>query len=611
VTVVQNRFVDPAGLPYVGAEITVRLNVLGDMGLAAASLTLAGETSTTTDANGDWTLELRPNAEIEPGDSYYEVEQMPRFGQATLARFVVPDSNVAMWLGDLLVYPDPDELRLVPILSAEMIEASVGIERTARQNADTALSDRLVVADEALNARLGTTLGQSSLDVDGSVRVAYGTQYGIDADGPYFMADPADVPADEARILDPLTFDLVVPGEGGTAAVVQSVNGKSGDVTLLASDVGAAGTADLTAETTARTAAVATEAAARAAGDTIEAAARANGDAVEAAARVDAVGTEAAARAAGDTTEAAARTAADTAESTARIVGDTNEAASRVAADNAETTARIAGDAAEATARSDADTAEAATRAAADTARVLATRLISTGSGLTGGGDLTANRTLAVDFAAVQAKDDDLDWLSANLSAFARTFLDDASLVALRTTLGLVEGMAAVPVNNRYIGPTGARTTLAMALNRLYSMPIWIANRVHVSGLAVEVTTAVATSIIRPGVYGRGASNLPGAKLVEGPTIDASVIGRRDVAVDLTLERGLYFVGCAAQVAAPTVRSLSSPVYSLASLSPEGTAPILAYTNNAVSGALPDPAAATASSSGAPLVWMLVDSVLD
>lgn len=106
-----------------------------------------------------------------------------------------------------------------------------------------------------------------------------------------YIAEPAE---------DVVTVVFGVPASGGGGAV-DSVNGRTGVVTGLAEQ------SDLT-----------TEAAARAAADTAEATARAAADTTNA----TAVTTEATARAAADTAEASARATADTTEATSRANAD-------------------------------------------------------------------------------------------------------------------------------------------------------------------------------------------------------------------------------------------------------------------------------------------------
>ncbi len=82
-------------------------------------------------------------------------------------------------------------------------------------------------------------------------------------------------------------------GAGSGGGAVDSVNGHTGIVVLTASDVGAATPADVTAEASARAAAITTEASTRATADTNEASARAAADSSEATARANADATNA------------------------------------------------------------------------------------------------------------------------------------------------------------------------------------------------------------------------------------------------------------------------------------------------------------------------------
>lgn len=89
----------------------------------------------------------------------------------------------------------------------------------------------------------------------------------------------------------------------------------------------------------------------------------------------------------------------------------------------------------------------------------------------------------------------------------------------------------------------GALTTLAMAANRLDFIPFVPMRNVTVSELAVEVTTAVASSQARVGIYDSTAGGLPGNLLTgQGTALDGAAVGAKTSAVaNVTLLAGATY----------------------------------------------------------------------
>jgi len=230
-------------------------------------------------------------------------------------------------------------------------------------------------------------------------------------------------PTFKAGLLDAIATG-VVDYTGGGGGAVDSVFGRTGAVVAqsgdyTASEVGAdasgSAAAALTAAEAYADAGDAAEASARASAVSSEASTRSSADASLAAA----ISTESGARISGDATNAAAitseastRASADTAEAAARVSGDaasvataatdaTSKANAAVTTSEAYTDTQVAS---EASTRAAADTAEATARAAADALLAPKTRTLTAGTGLTGGGDLSADRSFAADFGTGAGK---------------------------------------------------------------------------------------------------------------------------------------------------------------------------------------------------------------
>jgi hypothetical protein len=139
----------------------------------------------------------------------------------------------------------------------------------------------------------------------------------------------------------------------------------------------------------------------------------------------------------------------------------------------------------------------------------------------------------------------------------------------------------------------GGTTATAMVLNELRFAAIMI-QRLHTfKSFAVDVTTGVATAVIRCGIYS-DAGGIPGARLKEfGSLIDASTSGQKEIVEDTLLNPGIYWLASVAQVAAPTLnfRTNNGTGLHVANLSLSQVGVNAgAHRQQSVSGALPNPA---------------------
>jgi hypothetical protein len=161
---------------------------------------------------------------------------------------------------------------------------------------------------------------------------------------------------------------------------------------------------------------------------------------------------------------------------------------------------------------------------------------------------------------------------------------------ALGQTAHKVNAPAATPIAH-YIAPAllpgtfitnalnaTALGTIAQQANRLEFTPFIPSRDIGIDLLSVEVSTAVAGSQARAGVYGSTAGNLPGALLSgAGTLLDCATVGAKQSAIAggiTLLAGGLYWLACHA-----------SSTQSLRALAPGALLPLgLPETGNTIFG---------------------------
>lgn len=237
-------------------------------------------------------------------------------------------------------------------------------------------------------------------------------------------------------------------------------------------------------------------------------------------------------------------------------------------------------------------------------AKALASRTISAGTGLTGGGDLSANRTLTVDLEYLQ------DQVAAMLTPGTNVTLsynDTTGALTINATGGGSSGAAfgyqklAASTAVRMYDANRVDTNAYNTLSQLTFAPFYMAYGSNLlRHFYVNVGTTAATSVIRLGVYAAGSDGLPGALVVDLGTVSGSaatgdVILSRGAGSEITLAPGLYFLAAAIQTAACTVaRYVSSYTAYGTGIYGEAASTTSGATNNAtipyqngVTGALP------------------------
>lgn len=188
----------------------------------------------------------------------------------------------------------------------------------------------------------------------------------------------------------------------------------------------------------------------------------------------------------------------------------------------------------------------------------------------------------------------------ADLSAFARTVLDDADAPAVRATLGAAVAPPTVKTG-RYLhpcSPVGTATSSTLA-NGSLRLAAWLVERtITIDRIGADVSSAGSGGgVLRLGVYADDGSGYPGALLLDAGTIDgaSATVQQATIGSPLVLTPGLYWIGAALQGSPgtqPTVRTLAGtwtpPVPILGTTSaPAASDSYAGYRETGVTGALP------------------------
>lgn len=126
-----------------------------------------------------------------------------------------------------------------------------------------------------------------------------------------------------------------------------------------------------------------------------------------------------------------------------------------------------------------------------------------------------------------------------------------AALVATPDTSNTIRTGAAMArrlrTNRWYAAPVGATSPVSPALNNLCIIPVVFQRPVSIDKLGLVVTTAVAASTIRLGIYAEAGVSVgfgyPGALIVDAGTVDTSTTGLKTAAfTKITLPPGAYYL---------------------------------------------------------------------
>jgi hypothetical protein len=233
------------------------------------------------------------------------------------------------------------------------------------------------------------------------------------------------------------------------------------------------------------------------------------------------------------------------------------------------------------------------------TARALASRTISAGTGLTGGGDLSTNRTLTVDLEYLQ------DQVAAMLVAGTNVTLSyDDALGKLTVNASGGGGGGAnmgAHLSGRYHFNACAGGTFNGAfvptVGTLYAIPFWVGATATYDRIATNIGTAgSAGAVTRLGIYNVAASGLPGTLVLDAGTVDSTTIGDKNITISQSLSPGVYFTVMLTNDAAVRWRAIGSapvpnPMAWFGNAGPvEHTERYLTFTGYTATSALPSTA---------------------
>lgn len=204
-----------------------------------------------------------------------------------------------------------------------------------------------------------------------------------------------------------------------------------------------------------------------------------------------------------------------------------------------------------------------------DTGKVNTTRSISTTAPLSGGGDLSANRTLSISQATTSTDGyvSSTDWNTFNnkqaalVSGTNIKTVNSTSLLGsgnITTPIGIHAPL--IPASGGFINPLmvtyQALATTIYSANLLRCFPFIPMKSFTIVSYSVNVTAAVAASNMRVLFYD-SLNGLPNAKLHESANIDTSTTGVKTVTQAYTFNAGTTYWLCVQTSAVITLSSYS------------------------------------------------------
>ena len=111
------------------------------------------------------------------------------------------------------------------------------------------------------------------------------------------------------------------------------------------------------------------------------------------------------------------------------------------------------------------------------------------------------------------------------------------------------------------------KAPLTMTQNRIYYIPLPVPGGTSIDRIGVEVTTEIATSIVRVGAYANSGGVPSGLPLFEiGTPLDSASTGAKEATIDEDLPGGLIWIACKAENGGPTIRGAANISVSLVNI---------------------------------------------
>lgn len=115
-------------------------------------------------------------------------------------------------------------------------------------------------------------------------------------------------------------------------------------------------------------------------------------------------------------------------------------------------------------------------------------------------------------------------------------------------------------VTGRYYGENNGNglTTFALTANRLYFAPFFCIATTTFDRLVVYVSTAVAATNLRLGIFNSGSDGFPGTRLLDAGTVASATTGTKEITISQSLTADtVYWLGVVSD-GAPSIRVRSN-----------------------------------------------------
>jgi hypothetical protein len=241
---------------------------------------------------------------------------------------------------------------------------------------------------------------------------------------------------------------------------------------------------------------------------------------------------------------------------------------------------------------------------------VLPARTISTTSPLSGGGDLSGNRTLSIADATTSVKG--AVQLTDSVSSTSTTTAATANAVKTAYDLTVIKNFQTVKTTGLYYTSGQPRLNDTTIVHQTtYYLPIIIQNAITADRISLRGGTGLSAGVVRLGIY-NDSNGVPSTVLLDAGTVTGASAGTiSSITISQSLSVGIYWLAFCQQGTAPT-----SSVYSgsgasstgtsnavIAGWSAPNTAGVMSYAQTSVTGAFATASSITTSTIS-PSIWI-------